>query len=135
MKSLTTTFLGLALLASVASCKKSTEQNEAQTIQTPPLSNCNGTFQGVLPCADCAGIDTTLTLNLDQTFQFVTAYQGKPGKPFEETGTFTIEADVVTLNGKSGFTKKFGIEGRNLVELDLEGKKIETQANVTLFKM
>jgi len=33
-----------------------------------------GSYHGVLPCADCAGIETTLILDYDLTYRIITRY-------------------------------------------------------------
>lgn len=37
----------------------------------------NGTYKGTLPCADCEGIETELTLNLDGNYLYKATYLGK----------------------------------------------------------
>jgi len=54
------------------------------------------TFQGTTRCADCAGIDVTLTLRADGTFAQRYVYQGRPST-FTEGGAWTYEADSETL--------------------------------------
>lgn len=51
--------------------------------------NIFGTFQGVLPCADCAGINTTLVLQENGTYQLTQEYSGKG--TFIENGNWKIQ--------------------------------------------
>ena len=47
-------------------------------------------FNGVLPCADCPGIETELTLvNDDLTYTLTQTYLDRDGQPFVSTGTWT----------------------------------------------
>ena len=46
--------------------------------------NWNGVYSGVLPCDNCEGIDTYLTLNKDQTYQLKLRYLGTPDKESKE---------------------------------------------------
>lgn len=47
-----------------------------------------GIYAGTLPCADCAGIATTVTLQYDNTFELQMVYEGKSTHPFVERGKF-----------------------------------------------
>ena len=48
----------------------------------------DGTYFGILPCADCNGIQTILTLNKNLTYEIQMKYLGKDEKVFESKGTF-----------------------------------------------
>jgi len=107
-------------------------------------------YEGVLPCADCSGIKTTLTLftpsrhfTMEKTYLGMeglamafgaegswTRFKGRPGDPgaviirLEEEGPEgTSYFEVVNPDGKGGTA---------LRALDKEMKPIETRANVTL---
>lgn len=54
---------------------------------THPISIV-GSFSGILPCADCGGIKTTLTLNKDNTYELVQDYDGRG--TFAETGNWQL---------------------------------------------
>lgn len=58
-----------------------------------------GTYLGTLPCADCEGIETQLTLNADLTFVLQTKYLGQMDSPFKTVGTFEWDeaGRVITL--------------------------------------
>lgn len=108
-----------------------------------------GTFSGLLPCADCSGIDTTLTLWEPDTqvsggtYELRMAYQGKPGKPWAGKGTWLLlpgdgvsrDAVVCELvpDDKSSvmFFKKVGERG-DLQMLDRDRKPMKTLHTVTL---
>ena len=61
------------------------EATEADTAHTTENAlDWNGTYKGILPCADCEGIKTELELNSDKTYEIKETYLGKgDGKPFE----------------------------------------------------
>lgn len=52
-----------------------------------------GTFRGTLPCADCPGIDTVLSLKADGTYALTEDYQGDDMRDSELDGTWTAEHD------------------------------------------
>lgn len=43
-----------------------------------------GTYKGVLPCADCEGLETVLCINENNTYKLQTRYLGKGDKVFEQ---------------------------------------------------
>lgn len=62
-------------------------EEEPQHMQPIPIYNLSensGIYSGLLPCADCAGIETTLQLNTDGTYDLTQNYSGKG--TFVETG-------------------------------------------------
>jgi copper homeostasis protein (lipoprotein) len=97
-----------------------------------------GTYEGVIPCADCEGIKTVVTLHIDLTYAFSAAYLGKPGKPFETTGTFSWNeaGNTVRLAGLENRPNKYFVGEGYLLQLDMDGKKIEGESarNYTLKK-
>ena len=87
----------------------------------------NGTYKGVLPCADCESIETELELNSDKTYEIKETYLGKgDGKPFESKGSFQFDSknlSVIELDQAGDGRKYFVAEGY-LKALDLEGNEI-----------
>lgn len=86
-----------------------------------------GVYQGVLPCADCDGLVTTLTLNKDKTFKRVMVYKGKSDQAFEESGKFTWDntGSVVMLQGITGSPSYYKVGENQVMQLDLQGKAVE----------
>jgi uncharacterized lipoprotein NlpE involved in copper resistance len=87
----------------------------------------NGTYKGVVPCADCEGIETTLILNADNTYQMRTRYLGKPGdKSFETTGTFSWNAggNTIILAGVENAPGQYFVGENQLIQLDMSGARI-----------
>jgi uncharacterized lipoprotein NlpE involved in copper resistance len=84
-----------------------------------------GKYKGVLPCADCEGIETTIELKADSTYSREMKYLGKKDNLFTATGTWTWASEFVINLGsiKEGPNRYFVAEGK-LVQLDMSGKKI-----------
>jgi copper homeostasis protein (lipoprotein) len=83
-----------------------------------------GTYLGVLPCADCEGIKTRIVLNKDLSFIIETSYLGKEPKVFQTKGAFTWDENggIITLGETE---KQMYLVGENkLIHLDKNGKKI-----------
>ena len=87
----------------------------------------NGTYKGVLPCADCEGIETELELNADKTYELKETYLGKgDGKAFESKGGFQFDANntsIIELD-KTGDNRKYFVAEGYLKALDMEGNEI-----------
>ncbi|SMC70682.1 copper resistance protein NlpE [Moheibacter sediminis] len=85
-----------------------------------------GTYKGILPCADCEGIETEITLSKDETYTKKMKYLGKDEKVFEEMGDYTWKEDGNTLvleNINSDIVEYF-VSENSLTQLDMEGNKI-----------
>src|SRR5690554_2309866 len=48
-----------------------------------------GAYQGTLPCADCPGIETTLTLGDDGSYILRTTYLERGDSVYTESGSFS----------------------------------------------
>jgi heat shock protein HslJ len=86
----------------------------------------NGTYQGTLPCADCEGIATALTLNKDLTFTHRSKYLRKSDSIFVSAGNFkwNDKGSDITLTENDGSTKQFKVGENQLFMLDQEGNRI-----------
>ena len=83
-----------------------------------------GTFEGTLPAADAAGIETTLRLNRDSSFSERSVYIGKPDGVFYEKGTYKIVGNTVELHLNGGERNYYRIENNQLRRLDMQGQPI-----------
>lgn len=92
-----------------------------------------GTYNGILPCADCSGIKTEITLNPDNTYKITTEYIDKgEGEQFVDTGKYAWDnkGNIISLHSNRAHdevhTLKYMVQENQLVQLDLDGNKIET---------
>lgn len=85
-----------------------------------------GTYKGVLPCADCEGIETTITLNKDETYTKQTKYLGKSAKVEEELGDFTWleDGNRMSLEGIDTPPVLYFVAENKLIQLDKDGNQI-----------
>ncbi|QNL52328.1 copper resistance protein NlpE N-terminal domain-containing protein [Olivibacter sp. SDN3] len=85
-----------------------------------------GVYKGVLPCADCEGIETEVELKDDDTYVKKTKYLGKgDGDVQEEKGSFSWEdGSNIVLNGASDGPNKYFVGENTLTTLDLDGEKV-----------
>ncbi len=88
--------------------------------------NWAGTYKGVLPCADCEGIETVLILFNDSSYHFKQIYLGKKNNEFEKHGSFVWnkEGNTIELENISDSPNKYLVRENSLVQLDIEGNVI-----------
>ncbi|MFV0595808.1 copper resistance protein NlpE [Shewanella sp.] len=81
-----------------------------------------GEYVGVLPCASCEGIETTLTLQADNSFQLKSIYLGKDESIFKVVGKFDWDksGSKITLSDGS----KYHVGENQLFMLDMEGNRV-----------
>lgn len=93
-------FLALVLFIGVVGCNSKVDnQKDAQTTTdsiaavTPSYI---GSFEGTLPCADCPGIKTDLTIREDSTYDLRSEYlEREPNNIIETSGVYSILANGV----------------------------------------
>ncbi len=95
-------------------------------------------YEGVLPCADCAGIRYSLDVRRERVYFLRMTYLGKgsgEGESFDDIGTWTISPDAnkVILRGGREAQTMFSIENpETLRKLDAQGNAIESPLNYEL---
>ena len=101
-----------------------------------------GIWTGLLPCADCPGIDETLVLDADGGFVLTDTYRERPDATFVTQGTWALEAEGrhVRLDpgNKDDADRLFAIESGSgsdaLVRLDPAGKRIDSPFDMRLVR-
>jgi|SRR5690606_3222909 len=127
--------LMLALAAfALFSCEKKQEEiiTQPETEAVPDMHNAQnsldilGTYKGTLPCADCEGIETEITLNEDETYTKKTKYLGKDEKVFEELGDYSWKEDgnTLILEGIDTEPMEYMVRENSLMQMDMQGNKI-----------
>ena len=87
-----------------------------------------GTYYGVLPCADCGGVETTLQLTADKKYVLTTKYLGKENAtPAEKKGTYAWnkEGNTVILSGIKNAPSKYFVGENYVMQLDMKGQEIK----------
>lgn len=138
-------FLLFGLLISCQTKKKDQQQTKEETPQEITTGDNSqnaldwaGTYEGILPCADCPGIETTLILNNEETYQIEQVYQERAVKN-EEAGRFEWDATggkITLYNAEDQAFFTFQIGEGNLFLLDENGERIkgELEDSYTLQK-
>lgn len=85
-----------------------------------------GRYRGILPCAPCEGIETTLQLNADGSYRLTETYQQRHPLTEEVSGHFTWrrEGRVLQLD-KTGGERLYQVDNGQVWALDVDGKQVE----------
>lgn len=85
-----------------------------------------GTYKGILPCADCEGLETVICINENNTYNIKTQYQGKGEKVFEQKGAFSWNkaGNTIVLNDVKNGPNQYFVGENTLTQLTLSGEKV-----------
>ena len=115
--------LTLALAAALGACMP---RNDA-AVPDPAHNSRNaldwaGSYEGVLPCADCSGIKTRLVLQSDGQFELSTQYLDRQSAPQTVRGRFTWDGagSTITLDA-AGWGQQFRVGEGRLLQLNRDG--------------
>ncbi|SEA04162.1 Uncharacterized lipoprotein NlpE involved in copper resistance [Alistipes timonensis JC136] len=118
--------LALVACGGNAPKKKAAAETQTTTAAVPDMHTAEtsldylGTYEGTLPAADCPGIQTTLKLNPDSTYELHMKYIDRDAE-FDETGVFTVKENLLTLSQlDDGSEEYYKIEENRLRMLDAE---------------
>jgi heat shock protein HslJ len=143
-------FIGCAvsLIFATSACKPKEQTNTANSsaayVKSDNSENSldwEGVYMGIIPCADCPGIQVRIALSSGNTYKMDYLYleQDANNETFEGTFQWDEEGNVITLGNLE--EKEFPIYykvGENLIiQLDTEGREITGQlaANYVLTKI
>ena len=98
-------------------------------------------YSGLLPCKNCDGINSFLTLHQDSSFQFAESKNGTDTQDslIERKGKYLVnmlsERNILTLKFNDGSFKFFQFYGDTAIQLlNSEKKELETDQNTFLKK-
>jgi uncharacterized lipoprotein NlpE involved in copper resistance len=112
--------------------KKQNTASEEEKIRVPDMHTTQialdfwGTYKGIVPCADCEGIETTIELKADETFEVQTVYLGKSDEVFSYSGHYHWSDDgrSIHLHGIENGPSYYFVGENQLIQLDMEGNRI-----------
>lgn len=120
--------IGIISLGLLVACGGNTPPPAQEPVDMHTSENSltiTGTYTGMLPCADCLGIETELKLNNDRTFELVTIYRAKDTTAYPIKGRFSFGPDGNTLICEAeNFKQLYKIGENKLTHLDREGHVI-----------
>jgi uncharacterized lipoprotein NlpE involved in copper resistance len=107
------------------------EQNTDHSAHTKPVDDSQkfrGVFYGYIPCNDCKGIKTTLSLKQNNNYLLVTQPARDSSREFYEKGKYYWNDENQTLvltPNKEGEARRYHIEDEGtLIQLDSEGLRM-----------
>lgn len=126
----------VALFTLISACKsdkKSSQTLEDEKNAMPDNSrtslNWEGVYRGILPCADCEGIETEITLNTNLTYKIIEKNLGKDEEAIKENGTFIWDeaGSKITLENAepNAATNQYLVGENMLFKLDADGNRME----------
>lgn len=138
MRTVPTTLLSatasMFLLLSLAACSGESAPPTPATDAPPPDDHSSrnaldwaGSYSGVLPCASCPGIETTVTLGADGSFERRMVYIEESPVPVVETGRFEWDETgrTITATGDGFEAQRYQVGEHRLFHLDQDGQRIE----------
>lgn len=132
-------FTTLVLLLTLTACKSNKKQDnlskegENMEVATPAHNSENsldwsGIYQGVLPYADCEGIQTKLILKEDLKYEKEYEYLGKEDDVFIENGKFKWNdagTKITLWNSKNEEGPSYQVGENKLIKLDIPRNRIQ----------
>lgn len=125
----------VVLFSGLESCKFKNE-TKGQDNQTVDVTHHNsgdsadwqGSYTGIIPCADCSGIRVRITLNEDRTYQASYLYMDKNNTPETFSGKFKLTWDdsgsIIIILDSKGLPPYYEVGENSLIQLDMRGKRI-----------
>ena len=133
MKTAIFSVVAAGALVILMGCHNRAEVQALEPAHEEALKPMQQSWRGILPCADCEGIETSLFLEKDGTWVMNQHYQGaKAPSSFASYGSWARTADKLVLTDTQGEKHYFRAKGEGLEMLDREGNPIESQFNYTL---
>ena len=107
-QTLTAVLFGAMCLIQIPVLAETAEANNHNTQHATTSHEWPGVYFGMLPCADCDGVKTSLALNANNSYILITQYIGKSLKEFVEKGKYaaTDKSNVIALTPKNSSTSR-----------------------------
>lgn len=103
-----------------------------------PLAQLPATFKGNLPCVNCEGIQTNITLQADGSFFSRQIYTGQPSpNQANDLGRWVMShhGNVLVMQGQNSQIRYFRVKSAEAIEmLDLEARTIFSDLNYQLMR-
>jgi heat shock protein HslJ len=101
---------------------------ESNTDNSMNSLDWEGTYTGIVPCADCEGIQTTINITKDLKYNIKKVYLDQSNHIYENSGTFNWNKAgsmiiLSNINAENGATK-YMVGENQIIQLDLNGNRI-----------
>ncbi len=67
------------------------------TLSNKVSNKINGTFEGILPAADCPGLQTIIAINSDGTFHMEETFLERDTSPRVTEGNWVLKSNIITF--------------------------------------
>lgn len=116
--------LGLITFFSCNTAKQNNTETGLDGHTSQNSLDWQGTYSGILPCADCEGIETELSLNAESEFVLISEYIDRFVIDTVK-GTFTWEGNNIKLESQQDeMPLLYKVEENQLRQLHLDGKEV-----------
>jgi len=126
----------IAIVASFSmlSCRSNEKNNHLTISEMADNSRVSvdwdGTYSGIIPCADCEGIFIVITLNKNSTYEMTMNYLGKSTDleiTFKGNFSWNDQGSIITLDIEEEGMKMFKVGENKIIMLDVDGNEITGQ--------
>ena len=96
----------------------------------------HGVFYGLLPCEDCDGIKTTLSLKNRNNYLLVTQFAKASAREYFEKGKYTWDEETKTvtlISRKDSTERKYKIQDETLTQLSSKGSSLKSNQKGTSY--
>lgn len=92
--------------------------NREQVRESDPIEELPAVFTGMMPCADCPGIEMHLLIDEDG-FTELSWYRDRSPEPFKTEGTWVLNSDTLSLySSENELLKSYLFDGETVKLLD-----------------
>lgn len=114
-------------LVIMVGCQKNPIHDPVDNHTSKTSIDWKGVYKGTIPCADCEGIKTQITLYSNEHYQRITQYLGKEESPTIEQGNFEWDSKgaKIILTITEGATQQYLVGENVLFHLDKSGNRID----------
>ena len=127
------------LIFLLVQCKKESSEEVQEEVYGDPYEviqpmhesrlalDYTGRYEGIVPCADCEGIETILTLKDTSNYVLETRYLGKGSQNFDQVEgiyQWSEKNNVIRLNGLTDRPNMFFVGENYLIQLNMMGERV-----------
>ncbi|MDR2910649.1 MAG: META domain-containing protein [Bacteroidales bacterium] len=125
--------LSAVFILSINACKNKTRLSDSNI---DAIQKASGIYTGILPCANCSGIQTRVEINTDLTYTLQIRYMDESEETDTVSGKFEWNSDKNTITFDEQLLGQYTIEDHALYKL-VDGIKEEGEnaENYTLVKV
>ncbi len=95
------------------------------SLKSTDIHKFSGIYQADMPCEDCRGIKTSISIHPDFSFKKTSLYLGKPNGFFETSGNWKVENDSTISLNENGQQQHYRVRQNAIFQVNKENKGIE----------